>query len=101
MSNTPARPLAALVVMAAALVGGAIAAAPDADAISISRAFSSSEKAHPARPHTACLTEDSTWCVRDAKHAGNGRGRSYWVDRSSVPHFVSHARAHHMIRAGR
>lgn len=84
MTNT-ARPTLALIAMAAALTAGAIVAAPDAES-------------RPARPHTACQTEDSTWCVRDAKHSGNGKGRSYWVDRSSVPHFVTHATAHALIR---
>ena len=87
-NRTPARPAAALIVMAVAIVAGTFAAAPDADS-------------RPARPSVACPTEDSTWCVRDARHSGNGQGRSYWVDRSSVPHFVSHATAHRMIRAGR
>lgn len=53
------------------------------------------------RPHKACPTEDSVWCVWDARHMGNGRGDSFWTDHKGNAHYVSHKRAHRMIGAGR
>lgn len=50
------------------------------------------------RPHRACPTEDSAWCVWDARHMGNGKGRSFWADRRGRPHYVSHATAHRLWR---
>jgi hypothetical protein len=52
---------------------------------------------HALRPHTACPTEDSSWCVWDARHRGNGIGRSFWTDHRDRVHYVSHRTAHHML----
>jgi len=49
------------------------------------------------RPHHACQSEDSAWCVWDARHTGNGLGRSFWTDHAGNVHYVSHARAHRML----
>lgn len=53
-----------------------------------------------ARPHRACKYEDSSSCVWDARHNGNGRGRSFWTDGAGTVHYVTHARAHAMIHGG-
>lgn len=37
----------------------------------------------------ACPTEDSGQnCFWDAKHRGNGQGRSFWVDKNSTIHYL-------------
>lgn len=42
-----------------------------------------------------CAQEDSNNCVWDAKHQGNGIGRSYFVGRDGkvypLPHHIAHA----------
>lgn len=48
-------------------------------------------------PHRACLTEDGTWCVWDARHMGNGIGRSFWTDHNDRVHYVTHREAHGLI----
>jgi len=35
-------------------------------------------------------------CVWDARHMGNGSGRSFFTNAEGV-HFISHARAHRML----
>jgi hypothetical protein len=46
----------------------------------------------------SCEYEDSNGCVWDAKHAGNGDGRSFIVTPAGklipVPHYVAHALIH-------
>lgn len=54
--------------------------------------------ASAAPPHRPCQYEDSNFCVWDAKHMGNGSGRSYIVGRHGKVHFVKHARAHRLIQ---
>lgn len=44
-----------------------------------------------------CEYEDSTGCVWDARHMGNGIGRSFVVRPSGRLVFVSHARAHYLL----
>ena len=41
-----------------------------------------------------CKYEDSVSCVWDARHMGNGQGRSFWTDAGGHIHFISHHRAH-------
>lgn len=55
------------------------------------------------RTWQACATDEGlpfaeggTRCVWDARHMGNGSGRSFFVNASGV-HYVSHARAHSMV----
>lgn len=58
----------------------------------------------PARPHTACVEEDSSWCVWQATgigHSGNGRGDSFWAGhgpegRSRV-HYITARQAHCLL----
>lgn len=52
-----------------------------------------------AKPSSPCKYEDSNYCVWDAKHMGNGEGRSFWVGRKGTMHFVSHRVAHRMINS--
>lgn len=50
-----------------------------------------------------CATEDShpdQGCVWDARHMGNGLGRSFVIQRSGRLVFVSHARAHALLFGG-
>lgn len=49
-------------------------------------------------PTQPCLTEDSVNCVWDARHMGNGKGRSFYVKKNGKKVFVTHRRAHHMLR---
>ena len=44
-----------------------------------------------------CAYEDSTNCVWDARHMGNGIGRSFVVRPSGRVVYVSHARAHFLL----
>lgn len=57
------------------------------------------EAAHSVgRTWNACVTDEvvpGVKCVWDAKHQGNGEGRSYFVN-AKGQHFISHARAHRM-----
>lgn len=50
-----------------------------------------------AAPHTACEYEDSTNCVWDARHMGNGIGRSFIVHEDGSVTYVSHRRAHRLL----
>lgn len=61
-------------------------------------AFGGTAHAATARPHKPCVYEDSSWCVWDAVHMGNGGGRSYWSDRHGRTHYVSHRTAHRLLR---
>jgi hypothetical protein len=47
-----------------------------------------------------CPTEDSKNCVWDAKHMGNGEGRSYWVGSRGKVHYTTHRHAHRMMLRG-
>jgi hypothetical protein len=44
-----------------------------------------------------CEYEDSVACVWDARHQGNGIGRSFVVRPSGRVIYVSHARAHYLL----
>lgn len=47
-----------------------------------------------------CQTEDQTTrCVWDARHMGNGKGRSFKVRWNGEIQYLSHARAHRMLNA--
>lgn len=49
-----------------------------------------------------CVTEDSTGrCVWDARHLGNGTGRSFVVRASGRVVYVTHARAHLLLTTSR
>lgn len=63
-------------------------------------AFSSSAQAASA-PTRACSTKHSTFCVYDAKHRGDHKGRSYWVARTGKRHYVTHAKAHQMLHVAK
>lgn len=45
-------------------------------------------------PYVACFYEDSKNCVWDAKHMGNGEGRSFVINRTGKLTFVPHRVAH-------
>lgn len=48
-----------------------------------------------------CQTEDQTTrCVWDAKHMGNGEGQSFFVTRNGTRVKVRHQRAHRMLKRG-
>lgn len=44
-----------------------------------------------------CAYEDSVSCVWDARHMGNGVGRSYVAKPDGRVIYVSHARAHFLL----
>jgi hypothetical protein len=44
-----------------------------------------------------CAYEDSNGCVWDARHMGNGAGRSYVAKPDGRVIYVSHARAHYLL----
>jgi hypothetical protein len=48
------------------------------------------------RDWAPCKFEDSNHCVWDAKHMGNGIGRSFFTNDRGV-HYISHDRAHDML----
>lgn len=73
----------------------------------ISSAFcgpiNSSAPAAPPAPVTsstqgvqACEYEDSVACVWDARHMGNGRGKSFRVDARGNVKYITHRRAHYL-----
>ena len=45
-----------------------------------------------------CKQEDSRNCVWDARHMGNGEGRSFLVRKGGKRVFITHRRAHHLIK---
>ena len=47
-----------------------------------------------ARP---CKFEDSRFCVWDARHMGNGQGRSFAADRRGGVHYITHRTAHRAL----
>lgn len=78
------RTLSALAIVAVATSAGAVVT-------------DHADGARMPRPHVACPTEDSSWCVWDARHNGDGVGRSFWTDKRGNVHYVSHTRAHAMV----
>lgn len=50
-----------------------------------------------AVPHKPCKHEDSTGCVWDARHMGNGAGKSFIARRDGTITYVTHRRAHRLI----
>lgn len=51
----------------------------------------------PNLPTQPCLAEDSVNCVWDARHMGNGKGRSFYVKKNGKRVYVTHRRAHRML----
>lgn len=47
--------------------------------------------------HVPCAQEDAVGCTWDARHLGNGTGRSYLVSPRGRVTPVSHARAHRLL----
>ena len=47
--------------------------------------------------YAPCAYEDSNNCVWDARHMGNGTGRSYVAKPDGRVIYVSHARAHYLL----
>lgn len=87
--------LAAVAVAATLAAGIAVAGAPEADAATREPAIymcPSDEGEAPA----AVLP-----CVWDAKHRGNGIGRSFIIRRDGVVFHVTHQRAHRLMVEGR
>lgn len=50
-----------------------------------------------AAPTTPCEYEDSNYCVWDAKHMGNGEGKSFISTRTGKIKFITHRRAHRLL----
>lgn len=44
-----------------------------------------------------CRTEDSTGCVWDARHMGNGEGRSFFTNRNGRITYLPHRLAHDLL----
>lgn len=66
-------------------------------AIAIVSASLSATPAHAAKQWKPCKYEDSLNCVWDARHMGNGHGRSLVAYKSGKIVYISHARAHRML----
>ena len=47
-----------------------------------------------------CGSEDSVNCVWDARHMGNGQGRSFFVGRDGHVTYLPHHIAHFLISGG-
>lgn len=47
-----------------------------------------------------CGTEDAVNCVWDARHMGNGTGRSFFVGRDARVYPLPHHLAHYLIYGG-
>jgi hypothetical protein len=66
-----------------------------AAALMASPALSSTSEAPGTGRLAACQYEDSTGCVWDAQHTGNGDGRSFVVTPAGrviyLPHYAAHA----------
>jgi hypothetical protein len=55
---------------------------------------------HDALPRTEwmpCGFEDETNCVWDARHRGNGEGRSFFTDKRGTVHYLPHVVAHALL----
>lgn len=57
----------------------------------------SAEAAGPGRTLRPCPTEDAVYCVWDAKHMGNGKGKSFKVRRNGTVKYLKHRRAHRLL----
>lgn len=44
-----------------------------------------------------CKFEDSTFCVWDARHMGNGEGKSFMTTKKGKVIFISHRLAHRLL----
>lgn len=53
--------------------------------------------AQPRDAYVACPTEDSTDCVWDARHQGNGMGQSFWVGEGGKVYPLPHHIAHYLL----
>lgn len=51
-----------------------------------------------AQPNRPCQYEDSSFCVWDAKHQGNGKGRSLQAQGKGEFQFITHKRAYRLIK---
>lgn len=49
------------------------------------------------RTWEGCKYEDSNNCVWDAKHMGNGEGKSFKVSRKGNVTYITHKRARHLL----
>jgi hypothetical protein len=77
----------------------AIATAAIVAALTLSAAPASADLASSGL--APCVVEDqSTPCVWDARHRGNGHGRSFRVNRQGEVKFISHAQAHELMMGG-
>jgi hypothetical protein len=55
-------------------------------------------KDHPGLPsRDGCKYEDSVDCVWDARHMGNGEGRSFRVGPKGHVTYIPHGRAHRLV----
>jgi hypothetical protein len=52
----------------------------------------------PDSVRVPCQQEDSNGCVWDARHMGNGYGDSFRVTRAGRVIYISHHRAHALLR---
>lgn len=55
------------------------------------------ENANASTRWAPCKTEDSVSCIWDAKHMGNGEGRSFKSGPNGGIKYISHARAHRLL----
>jgi hypothetical protein len=87
-------------MMRRAIVAAAIVAAGLAVDVSPAVAVAVSAPGVPAAA-APCRTEDSNGCVWDARHRGDGTGRSWYASPDGVVTYIGHKRAHRMVRAWR
>lgn len=86
------RKFIATIIATFTLFGGMVLTAGEADA-----------HRDVPRKARACKYEDAPKgnCVWDARHRGNGIGRSFYVDKRGKQTFITHRKAHRMVKAWR
>lgn len=53
--------------------------------------------AAPRTEYMPCASEDERNCVWDARHTGNGEGRSFFVSKSGHVTYLPHHVAHYLV----
>lgn len=66
-------------------------------ALTIAAALLIPAPAHALKDWRPCKFEDSTNCIWDAKHQGNGKGKSFKVSPSGKITYLTHRRAHYLL----
>jgi len=78
-------------------IGTVVAAATMATLVTMSVQNVAAYAEHQNSQYQACEYEDSNDCVWDAKHMGNGTGRSYYATPKGKVIYLPHHIAHYLI----